>query len=84
MSSIIKFFIERSFVVNLIAGFVIVVGFLAITSMKRDLSPPFEFNQVRVSVSLYGASPLEIEKHITYPIEESLKGLPGLDYMTSK
>ena len=76
MKPIIEYFINRSFVVNLISGFIIFAGLLMGSMIKRDTIPAFEFKMVNVSVNLPGASATEIEKYLAYPIENALQGLP--------
>ena len=83
MERIVDFFIRRSLVVNIIAIFIILGGYFAVTSMKRNLQPQLEFPRIRVTVSLLGATPEEIEKYVTFPIEEVLKSLPGVEEITS-
>lgn len=81
---IIDFFIKRSFVVNLVTGFVVIAGFLSLSSMKRDLMPPFQWQKIKVEANLSGASPEEIETYLTYPLEEALTGMPGVEKIDSK
>lgn len=83
MERLFKFFIDRSFLVNLITGFVCVVGLLVTFNMKRDLVPPFEFQSIKVTAAVPGAAPHEIEEFVAYPLEDALKGLPGMEKMVS-
>ena len=83
MKKIIEYFVKNSFLVNLVSFLVLVAGIFSITSMNRDLVPPFEWNQVRVNISLFGATPKEVEKYVTSPIEDALKGLRGVEKITS-
>lgn|GEM_PF-1149433 len=83
MNSIINFFIQRSFVVNLISAFVVLAGITFGSMLKRDLLPPLQFKMIQVSAALPGASAVEVEKHLAFPIEQALKGLPGVKKLTS-
>ncbi|MCB0411620.1 MAG: efflux RND transporter permease subunit [Bdellovibrionales bacterium] len=83
MNKIFEYFIQRSFLVNMICVFVTVVGVLALISMKRDLVPPFQFKNISINATLPGASPEEMERFVTYPLEEALAGLNGVKKMTS-
>ena len=76
--------IKDSFTVNLLTVMVILLGIVGLTSMRRDLIPPLQFQKIVVNTSLSGATPSEVEKFVTYPIEESLKGLPGVTEMHSQ
>ena len=60
------------------------VGLAALMTMKKDLHPAFKFNYVNVSLSYPNASADEIERLITYPIEERLRDLPDVEEITSK
>lgn len=83
MKKIIDFFVERSFVVNMISLFIFIVGILAFTEMRRDLIPSFKFKVISIRAALIGASAVDIEKHVTFPIEESIKNLSGIKEVTS-
>lgn len=78
-----KYFLNNTFIVSLLSGFVVIVGLVSLSMLKRDLHPPFEFKQVEVSAYLPGANSKEIEKFISYPIEEILRGMPGVETMAS-
>lgn len=82
--SLFHFFLRRTFLVNVLTGFIIIIGLVALFSMKRDLHPPFEWNRINIDVSLLGASAEEMEKFVTYPIEDAIRGLAGVEEMTSK
>ncbi len=84
MKSIIEYFVNRSFVVNLISAFIIFAGVVLGSMIKRDLIPPFEWKSVNVSVSLPGASATEVEKYLAYPIETALQGLPHSKEITTR
>jgi multidrug efflux pump subunit AcrB len=83
MKSVIQFFINRSFVVNMISAFIILAGLILGSMIKRDVIPPFEFKSIDVSLSLPGASATEIEKYLAYPIEMALQGLPHSTEVTT-
>ena len=83
MKKIFNYFIENSFVVNLISGFVILTGVFCLSMMNRDLIPPLQFPVVKVNVSLFGGTPDEVEKFVTYPIEDALKNVAGVKKITS-
>lgn len=83
MKSLIDYFIKRSFVVNIISAFIMIAGVVALTSMQRDLIPPFQWQLVNVNVTLPGASPREIEQFVTFPIEEATRGLRGVEKVES-
>ena len=83
MSRIIAFFIERTFLVNLITGGLCLLGLISTFGLRRDLIPPLEFNKVSISTNLDGASAEQMERLITGPVENSLQGLAGLSEVQS-
>ena len=83
MGTMIDFFIKRPLVVNFVAVLIVLAGYFAVTSMERTLHLPLEFQKIQVTIRLIGATPKEIEKYITFPVEEALKGLPAVDEITS-
>ena len=45
--------------------------------------PDITNNQVQVNAVVPSLSPFDVEKQITYPLETSLAGIPGLEYTRS-
>jgi multidrug efflux pump subunit AcrB len=76
--------VTRTKWVNIITIVIALLGIAALWKTKRDLHPPFQFNIVRVTVELPDTSPAEIERLITYPIEETLLSIPDLKKITAK
>jgi cobalt-zinc-cadmium resistance protein CzcA len=62
---------------------VIGLGAVAFKTMPIDAFPDVTNVQVEVVSNAPGLSPLEIEKFVTYPIEMSMRGIPGLETMRS-
>lgn len=79
IDSLIKKFINNSFIVNLISLFLIVIGLVSLLGMKRDLIPQWENKVINISATLEGASPDQTEKFILYPIEESISNFAGIE-----
>jgi multidrug efflux pump subunit AcrB len=84
MKSLTQFFIKNSFIVNITSALVIIIGLVSLFSMKRGLMPSWNSGQVRVEVYVDGASPSEIEKFVTFPIEQAIKSIDGIDRITSR
>lgn len=84
MNKLIDFFIERTKWVNTITIVISLIGLAALLTMKKDLHPAFKFNYVTVSLSYPNASADEIEKLITYPIEEKLRDITDVEEINSK
>lgn len=83
MKSLSQFFIKNSFIVNITSALVIIIGLVSLFSMKRGLMTSWNSGQVRIEVYVDGATPSEIEKFVTFPIEQAIKSLDGVDRITS-
>lgn len=83
MRKLFEKFVDNSFLVNTLSAFMIIVGFISIMNMKRDLIPQFQNNRIQISTSLTGASSDQMEKFVTYPLEEAVQSFAGIDEITS-
>lgn len=83
MNKLIDLFIAKTKWVNAITIAISVVGLLALLSMKKDLHPPFKFNYIIVNLSYPNTSADEVERLITYPLEEKLRDVSDLEEITS-
>ncbi|MCP4912916.1 MAG: efflux RND transporter permease subunit [Oligoflexia bacterium] len=83
MKKLFEKFVDNSFLVNTLSAFMIIIGFIAIMNMKRDLIPQFQNNRIQISTSLTGASSDQMEKFITYPLEEAVQSFAGIDEISS-
>ncbi len=83
MYKIIRFFVERSFQVNLISVAIIVLGLYSIGSMVRQVLPFTERSVIVINTFFPNATPQMIEREVTFPLEETLMGLPGVQSVSS-
>ncbi|MBI2571773.1 MAG: efflux RND transporter permease subunit [Candidatus Schekmanbacteria bacterium] len=60
-----------------------IAGIQAYRSLPLEAAPDISIPNVFISTSYRGASPADIEKSITIPIEDELQGLPGVEEITS-
>jgi len=68
---------------NLIMLLCLVGGFLALWKIRQEVFPDIAMDTVSVSVAYPGASPEEVESGIILAIEEAIRGLDGVDEVTS-
>lgn len=83
INNIIKFSVKNRLLIILIS---IVLVFLGLRSFKRlsiDALPDITNTQVQINTSTNGLVPEEIERMITFPIEYSMNGIPGVDKIRS-
>jgi multidrug efflux pump subunit AcrB len=61
----------------------IIVGLTSLMTMKRDLIPQWKVKSVQVRSFLPGASPEQIEKFVTSPIEDAISSFAGIKNIKS-
>ncbi len=83
IEKIIEFFSKRHLLTNFITLAIFMGGIFFWTITPREELPELEGNSVRVTTIYSGASPDEVEHFITKPIEDEMKGINGIDRITS-
>ena len=83
MRKLISYFIKYSVAVNVLMIAIIIFGALGILKMKSSFFPLNESKVINISITHPGASPQEIEEGIVLKIEDNLKGVVGIDRVTS-
>ena len=79
LESILHFSIRNRWVVVLFTVIVAGIGVNALINLPIDAVPDITNNQVQINVVYPSLSPVEVEQQITFPIEVSLSGIPGLE-----
>lgn len=62
---------------------VLLLGLLSYTGMPRAQDPEINFNWVSIITALPGASAADIEQDITSPLEDALRGVKDVKYVSS-
>ena len=79
----LKTFIERPVLSTVVSIVIVILGFLAISTLPvtqyPDIAPP----TVQVSASYPGANAATVLESVIIPIEEQINGVEGMDYITS-
>ncbi len=83
MRNIIAFFIKFPVAVNIIILAFFVFGLIGAFSMRSSFFPLTDSKIINIQVAYPGASPQEIEEGVVLKIEDNLKGLVGIDRVTS-
>ncbi|WP_299364125.1 efflux RND transporter permease subunit [Winogradskyella sp.] len=83
MKGFLGYFIKYPVAVNIfIIGFLI-FGFLGYQKMNSSFFPLADAKTIQISVTYPGASPEEVEEGIVDKIERNLKGIEGIDRVSS-
>lgn len=83
IDKILHFAIRQQFLVILLTIGIAALGMWSFSRLPIDAVPDITNVQVQVNTSVTGLSPLEIEQRITFPIESSMVGLPGVEQVRS-
>ncbi len=78
MSSPIKWMAKNHVTANLLMLFFVIGGLVMSRTIKQEVFPEINLDQIQVTVSYPGASPEEVEEGVILPIEEAVSGLDGV------
>lgn len=83
MRKVISYFIKYHVAVNVIIIAFFIFGIVGALSLKSSFFPLTESKNVLITIAYPGASPQEVEEGIVLKIEDNLKGLQGVERVTS-
>jgi predicted nucleic acid-binding Zn-ribbon protein len=78
-----KYSVKRPYTVLVAVVLVIVLGVVSLTRMTTDLLPPMNLPYVIVVTTDVGASPEEVEKDVTSPIEAAMATTSNINSVSS-
>ncbi len=78
LESVLHFSIKNRWLVLLLTALVAAVGVHSFRALPIDAVPDITNNQVQINAVASNLSPHEVEKQVTFTIENSLAGIPGL------
>lgn len=83
MRNILSYFIKYQAAVDIFVFAFVVFGIFGASSLKSSYFPLVESKNIVINITYPGASPQEVEEGIVLKIEDNLKGLEGIDRVTS-
>ncbi|UOF02164.1 efflux RND transporter permease subunit [Bdellovibrio reynosensis] len=75
--------IKRPIFITCIVLLMLILGFFSLKKMPVDMFPDVTFPVLFVQVTYPGASPLDLEKQVSKPIEDEVGSISGLKTLTS-
>src|SRR4030066_262488 len=78
IENILKFSVQKRFITVSSMLMVALLGLFNLQYLPIDAVPDITNVQVQINTEAPGYSPFEVEQRITFPIETSIAGLPGL------
>ena len=83
MKKVISYFIKFPVAVNVLIFAFIIFGSIGVSSIKSSFFPLTDSKLIRINLIYPGASPAEMEEGVVLKIEDNLKGIVGVDRVTS-
>ncbi|WP_431159307.1 efflux RND transporter permease subunit [Winogradskyella poriferorum] len=83
MRKLIAYFIRHSVAVNVVMWSFLIFGFFGASKLKSSFFPLVDSKNISINVTYPGASPQEVEEGVILKIEDNLKGLNGVERVTS-
>ncbi|MGM0558171.1 MAG: efflux RND transporter permease subunit [Myxococcota bacterium] len=83
LSKLIEISLRNRLIVLLLTGVLVVVGIISFRELPFDAYPDTTPVQVTVNTVAPSLSPLEVERQLTFPLEQAIGGLPGLEEVRS-
>ncbi|WP_428245481.1 efflux RND transporter permease subunit [Ferrovibrio sp.] len=79
IEQILRLSIQQRLVVLIVTLGISILGVQSLLKLPIDAVPDITNNQVQINAVAPSFSPMEIEKQVTYPLENALAGIPGLE-----
>ncbi len=83
IDGLVRFSIKQRLLVLMMVFFLICAGLFSLQKLPIDAVPDITNVQVQVLTAAPSLAPLEVERQITFPIEISMSGLPGVSQIRS-
>ncbi|KRR12390.1 efflux RND transporter permease subunit [Bradyrhizobium valentinum] len=80
---VLTFSVQYRWLVVMLTAMAAALGIWSLAKLPIDAVPDITNNQVQINTVATALSPSEIEKQVTFPVESSLAGIPGLEYTRS-
>ena len=76
-------FIQNHVLANLFFLLVTILGTISYLTLPRERDPTINFNWIQVTTGLPGASAIDIEKRITDPLEDVIRSISDIKFVSS-
>ncbi|MEL7447855.1 MAG: efflux RND transporter permease subunit [Pseudomonadota bacterium] len=77
-TGLIAWFARNSVAANLLMLIIVVAGVISAITIRKQTTPDFELNNVRIEVPYLGAAPQEVEEAIVIKVEEAIQDVDGI------
>jgi len=81
--SLPRFSVNQSLFINLVSVILIIIGFIVFLGINKEIFPNVSFDVASITTTFAGATPQDVEKLITVPIEKELRQVDGIEEINS-
>jgi multidrug efflux pump subunit AcrB len=81
--AIARFSVKHSLFVNLLSVFLVIAGLFSLFHLRKEAFPEVSFDVATITTVYKGATPEEVERLVTTPLEKELKEVDNIDEMSS-
>ncbi len=78
LEAVLHFSIKNRWFIVVLTALVATMGVYSLRKLPIDAVPDITNNQVQINATAPSLSPIEVEKQVTFTIENALAGIPGL------
>ncbi len=78
-----KFALRNPITILMLVLGVVLLGFISFSKLPVDMFPDITFPSITIGTFYPGASPVDIEKTVTYPMEKAVSTVNGVKYVSS-
>ncbi|MBU0655704.1 MAG: efflux RND transporter permease subunit [Gammaproteobacteria bacterium] len=75
--------LQNHVLANLTFVLVLLIGFMSYKLMPRQQDPTINFNWISIITALPGASAEDVEKRVTDPLEDAIRNVPDMKFVSS-
>lgn len=83
VNNVIRFSVQHRLTVLALTFLIGILGWLSFQKLPIDAVPDITNKQVQINAEVHGLSPEEIERGVTYLIENSMRGIPDVSQVRS-
>ena len=83
MRRLVQYFIKYEVSGNVILGLLLIFGIVGMMGLQSTFFPKVPSRIIKIQAVYPGASPEEVEESIVLKIEDKIKGITGIDRVTS-
>lgn len=83
LNAIIKFSIQNKLIIGLMITGLVIWGSYSVTQLPIDAVPDITNNQVQVLTVAPSQSALDIERYVTFPVEQAMATIPQIEEIRS-